>query len=575
MDQQWYEYPQYRLRTRLNLNALSLELYCYRYWHDKSGLGKAGHFRKVVELLWGEKSPKHFVWHPWAEQANDVTHRYNFVAISGCGSSGKTDFGAIFALVSWLSDPMNTLVLVTSTGLKEARKRVWGSIVEYWQAAPGLPGKLLDSVGLIRTDDGSGIFSDKRGIALIAGERSHEREAVGKIIGAKNKRVVLVADELPDITPAIMEAAFSNLTTNPEFQILALGNFKSRYDPFGEFVRPKSGWNSITVESEEWETQNGYCLHWDGLKSPNILAGEDIWPIYNSKNLQRHKALYKETQAMFWRMCRSFEAPVGLDNAIYNEMDLTAGNAYDRDIIWEADPIKVSGLDPSFTNGGDRCVQWIASMGKDRTGHKVLLYDKRYLLRENVENKQQSRSFQIADQFRRNCEREGVKPEHAAVDATGPGVAFYEIVASTWSNQVLAVDFSGLPSQVQAGDYGHKTARELYDRRVSELWYSGVEFLKHGQLKGVDDELARELKARKYDTVKGADGDKIKVETKKAMKERLGFSPDLADAAFIVLDLCRSRLGFQPESGGRSSQNSWRQKLLKVDRIYRTEMQMA
>jgi hypothetical protein len=34
------------------------------------------------------------------------------------------------------------MVLVTSTTLKDSRKRIWGSIRDYWQAAPALPGKL-------------------------------------------------------------------------------------------------------------------------------------------------------------------------------------------------------------------------------------------------------------------------------------------------------------------------------------------------------------------------------------------------------------------------------------------------
>src|SRR5687767_8428922 len=93
---------------------------------------------------------------------------YPHVAISGCGSSGKTLFGAIYAMVNWLCDPQNTLVLCTSTDLKASRKRIWGSIVEYYgQIARFAPGKLVDSVGIIRTDNKTGIFNDKAGIALI------------------------------------------------------------------------------------------------------------------------------------------------------------------------------------------------------------------------------------------------------------------------------------------------------------------------------------------------------------------------------------------------------------------------
>lgn len=235
-----FDYPQYQLRAEgpSKLPDLELELYCYRIGHtpERGGLGRAGHFRKIAEMLWHPKSPKHFIWHPWAEKMNEVCHEhpltgaaYPHVAIAGCASSGKTEYLAIYGIINWLCDPMNTLVLATSTDLKASRKRVWGSIVEYFQAAQRVcPGKLTDSMGIIRTDDGSGIFSDKKAIALVAGEKKKELEAMGKLIGAKNKRVFLLADELAELTQALLDTAFANLSSNEMFQVVAASNFKSR-----------------------------------------------------------------------------------------------------------------------------------------------------------------------------------------------------------------------------------------------------------------------------------------------------------------------------------------------------------
>src|SRR5688572_3104930 len=99
----------YGLKCEFELNPLQVELMCYRVGHKihNGGLGRAGHFRKIVEMLWPPKSPKHFVWHPWAEKMNEVFHEhpltkapYPHVAVSGCASSGKTDFGAVYGLVN-------------------------------------------------------------------------------------------------------------------------------------------------------------------------------------------------------------------------------------------------------------------------------------------------------------------------------------------------------------------------------------------------------------------------------------------------------------------------------------------
>lgn len=575
-----------------------IEAHCYLHGSNPNmgGLTKAGHFKELVNCLWGQKNKhKRFVWNPWAERMNECVHEMEtaedgsqrqrrYVAFSGCGSSGKTDYGAIYLLCNWLADPKGTMGLCTSTDMKASRLRIWGAIKDYWNAMGDKfwPGKMIDSLAMITaTDDEGDKLSARSGISLLAGEKKKERENVGKIIGAKNDRIIFVADELPELSEAIMEACRWNLTKNPFFQLLAFGNFKNRYDPFGQFIEPKAGWESIVVEDDEWETKNGICLHFDGFRSPNVLAGKDIWPgIYGKKHLAEDRKDRGENSAGFWRMCRSFESSIGTDDAIYSESDLLAGKAYDRDVKWMTKPIRCSFLDPSFTNGGDRAVQWFASLGVTREGLMTLYYDKYLLLREDVRKKDETRDFQLARQFRDNCTTENVSPKNAGLDSTGAGSPFLSIVREEWSHEVLGVDFSGAPSELPIGvgvaeskDKKPKTAKEAYDRKVSELWYVGKEFLKYGQLKGITQEFAREMKARRYENVKGVDGLKVKVETKTDMKERLLFSPDIADSGFGLLHLCRARLGFIPGGNGKGingSRQRFNDLARQADRVYHT-----
>lgn len=550
-----YVDPTYGLRIEADAqpSPFQVELFCYRHGigPDQGGLGRAGHFKRIVEMLWGPKSPKHFVWHPWAEKMNEVCHEhpitkspYPHVGISGCGSSGKTDFGAVYGLVNWLVDPKNTLILCTSTDLKASRKRIWGSIVQYYQPiAGGCPAKLVDSMGIIRTDDGSGIFNDKSGVALIAGEKKKEKEAIGKLIGSKNKRVILLADELCELTEAILDAAFSNLTTNPFFQMVAFANFKSRYDPFGIFAEPINGYDSITVEDQEWETRRGWALHFDGLKSPNILAGKDEWPIYGSKQLAAHRKDLGPDSALFWRMCRSFESPLGIDDVIYSESDLAVGRA-SAEPVWYGEVTKLAAADPSYTNGGDRFILWLGKMGRVREGDTVLYFDRFLTLFDDAtKSKERTRAFQMADKVKKECESYGVAPKNFGIDVTANGTQA-DVIEEVWGRGVYRVDFSGSATDRRFSALNPKTAKEQYWNRVSELWYVGLEFLKHGQLKGIKLDQAREMKARKYETIKGAEGLKIRVESKKDMKVRLGFSPDIADAGFVMLDLARQK-GFR------------------------------
>lgn len=566
------------------MHDLQLELNCYRNWfehREKTNIQTkwTDHFRNVVTLLWGPKNrTKSVEWNPWLEDALEAAHYhpvtgapYPHVGFSGCASSGKSLYLALHGMVNWLCDPVATMVMITSTNLGESRKRVWAEVLKLWQGAEKvMPGVLIDSRGLIVTYYQGQKLPDTASISLVAGEKRKEKEAIGKIIGPKNKRVFMMADELPELTEAILEASFSNLTANELFQFIAGGNFKSRYDAFGVFVEPVDGYDTLTMADTAWLTKYGHCIRFDGLKSPNITGGEDKWAgIYSSKTLKKHRAYYNEHQIGFWRMVRSFEAPIGSTDCIYSESDFVAGKAREHP-TWKGQRVKVSSLDPAFTNGGDRSVQWFAWLGQDASGKQVLDLYKQILLREDARKTDKTRNFQIAAQFRDNCIAEGVEPRNTAIDSTAAGSVFCDIVNELWSREILRVDFSAAASELSAAN---KTAAQRYDRRVSELWYVGVDLIKSGQLKGLTDTLIREMKARRYETVKGGDiGLKIRVETKDKMKERLGFSPDEADAYFILIDLCRQRHSFIPVGmpGAKSGNlvKDWKKFAMAADSVY-------
>lgn len=542
------------------------------------GISKARHFKNVARLLWGPSNKlKHFVWHPWAEDMLEEACRNMWVYLSGGASVGKTDFLAVWGIVNWLSSPHDTLCLFTSTSLKEARQRVWGSVLQYYSACcdkhgrPTLPGKILDSIGMIRTVGGNAKFSDKCGMHLITGEKSKERENIGKLIGLKNKRVFLLADELPELSPALVEAAKSNLLSNPEFQLIGAGNFKSIYDPFGTESEPEHGWTSVSPESTRWKTKNGgVCLRFDGMKSPNIIEGHDKWPIYNSQTLKRQRESMGENTAMFWRMCRSFPCPDADANRIYSDADFIRGGIHER-VRWTTAPTRVASLDPAFATGGDKAIAYIGSYGMSTDGKWTLQYDKREDIREDIRKKDEGRSLQVAKAYRDLCIRERVAPENAAYDASGGGLPFGSLLTEIWSPRLLAVQFGGAASDRPVSVKDKRPAKEAFVNRVSELWFGGVDFIHSGQIKGVFKEAAEEWKERRYDTVKGVTL-RLKVEKKEDMKLRIGRSCDDGDSALVLLELCRTRFNFVPEGmeGVRKqSTGSFNKRAELVANVYR------
>lgn len=542
----------------------TIELIAFRegFGPERGGLGKYGHFRRVVELLWPydkKKNKSGFQWNPWAERIFEEACKWNYLGISGPKSSSKTHCIGIWGLVNWLADPFNTLVLVTTTSVREARKRMWGVIRERHLQIPGLPGRIVDSMGKLILDEAG---SDRSSITLIPSAKDKEKEATEKLIGLKNKRVLLLVDEATDVSPAIFEA-IHNLDSNPYFQCIALGNFASAYDPFGQYITPKNTWNSVNTDMEGWETSRGYCVHLDGEKSPNLSA-DDEWPfLLTSKQLYEAREYQGENSLSYWRFIRSFPAPVGAEQNIYSEAEIRKSDGEAMPIWEKAVPTKVAGFDPAFTNGGDRSVLYIGSFGKSNLGLPTIAFTKSYIVREDATKANEPRNFQIARQVKEICEKEGVRPEHLAIDATGAGDPFCDILSELWSSRIFRVKFGEKPTELPISVMSPVKGNEKFANRVTELWYVGVEYLRGQQLKGITAELARELCARKYSTMAGG---RLVVEPKRDMKSRMGRSPDLADAALLLVDLCRQRLGAL--AGGKyaaAKSDSWLKTAKKMD----------
>lgn len=523
------------------MTPLTIELLAFREGLslEQGGLGKEQHFWNVVEMLWPyhpKKNPQGFQRNPWADDQIVELCKWNYLGISGPKSSAKTEVVGLWGLVNWYCAPFDTLILVTTTSVREARKRMWGRVRERHMQAKVMPGKLVDSMGKLVLEEGG---SDRSSITLIPSAKDKEKEASEKLLGLKNKRVFLLVDEATDVSPAIFESC-ANLSANPYFQCVACGNFNSAYDPFGQFVTPKDGWQMVNVDTGGWETKDGYCLHLDGEKTPN-LDHDDKWPfLLTSKKLDEDRKRLGENSLSYWRFIRSFPAPAGSEENIYSEADLRKFDAH-KPAIWTGTkkPVAIAGFDPGFTNGGDRSVLYLGKYGDTDAG-LTIAFDKYLELRENSALRDQPRNYQIALLLKQECEKYGVLPKHVAVDATGAGDPLCDIIATVWSPNILRVKFSERPSNLPVSKTSRMKADESYGNRVSELWYVGREFLRAGQIRGVTLDLARELVARQYRT---AERGKIYVESKKDMKARFGRSPDIADAAFLMLDVCRQRVG--------------------------------
>lgn len=507
---------------------------------------KEFYFWRVADLLWNKDDlPEHmFVRHPWADKIIHECINNKYLAIGGAASSGKSHTLAGYGIISWLAAPRDTLVLMTSTTLREARKRVWGSVISLLSVIDGAPINIRDSIGSANYVDENGQTFDKAGLSLIAAEKSRTRDAIGKFIGLKQKHVILIGDELGELSPAIKQAALANLSKNPRFEFKGASNPCSRFDAFGDWATPKDGWDSITPEvDDEWVTKwGGKYIRLDGERSPNVLAGHTVYPFLpTTEKIEEDKMLLGENSRAYYRMVRAVFFDSDEAEGIYGESEMIKAGAMNR-MEFSGPTTLIAGVDPAFTNGGDRTVMYTATVGNFTNGQYGIQFQDCIMLNDDTTNRAVPRTYQIVHQIRDNCLRLGIKPENVAIDSTGAGSPFCDVLAGEWSDQFLRVQFGGKASDRRVSMNSQLTGEELYTNRVSELWFVGKEFLRTQQMSGVGDDLAKEMCSRRYEMVKSGTL-RVRVETKAELKQRAGQSPDVADAAFVALDLARQRHG--------------------------------
>ena len=525
-------------------NVVTALLYGFAH-HDNNKAREYYFWRLCDELFNHDDLPEPLmVRHPWAEEMIRAVIRNKYVSIGGAASSGKSHTMAAWGIISWLSAPRDTLVLLTSTTLREARKRIWGSVISLLSVIEGAPIKIRDSIGNAAYINEQGNLIERAGLSLIAAEKSKTREAVGKFIGIKQKKVILICDELSELSEAILQAGLSNLSKNPTFQMIGMSNPSSRFDAFGVWSEPKNGWDSVdTNVDDKWTTKwNGKYLRFDGERSPNVTANEVIYPwLPTTEKLNEDKALLGQESRGYMRMVRAVFFDSDEAEGIYSEAELSRSGSLGK-IEWSGKPTAIAGLDPAFTNGGDRTILYTGFVGYNKAGHYCVMLDEALQLNDDATNHAVPRTYQIVRQVKEACQKRKILPQDVAVDATGAGAPFCDVLAGEWSDEILRVSFGGRASDKRVSANSKLIGTELYVNRVSELWFVGKELVRTKQFYGIDNVLAQEITGRNYDMVKGGTL-RMKIESKPEYKSRFGRSPDLADAAFLCLDLARQRHG--------------------------------
>ena len=602
-----YDETNLPLSGDLKRDQLLIESLCFRIGHksEEGGMGRFGHMKNYVDSLWNapdSSSMKRCIWNPWANRMFIKMCEEPDLVIAGPTSAGKSDPVALYALVSYLTDPTHTLVLVLSTTIAGAKKRIWKTMREYWDSVPNLPGKPLWSTNEVRglNYQGDG-YGESSGMYLLASEKSNEKAAMDKLIGLKSPRtgnpgatyeeliaqpeyadlqkhfdeetlrdllprlnklsndrigkIVMCVDEATGAVDSLISAVRTNLQPGNvgSFQVIWIGNPASPYDVLGQAARPEAGWDGVDlIRDEEWRTDTGgLCIRFNGERNPRITEGNERYSwMLRQEDIDKMAKTYGKESLFYHRMVLGTWCLTTGENGIYSAADIELSHSRRTKVIWEgAPPTPCSFLDPAFTAGGDRAMARFGLVGHDIHGEHVFLFTESVAIKVDVNNTTVPVNYQIVRAWKKECQQRGVLPQHAAYDRTGGGIPFGDIVITQWSNLVTGVTSAGpaskdpIPGEFKPGTKEPILACDRFKNRATQIWFSAMPLLRSQQIFGIDEDLAKELCTRQLDK-----GNNVKfcVEQKQVYRSREGKSPDDSDSALGLVDFARTKFRLIP-----------------------------
>lgn len=532
------------------------------------GAGLEHHYEQMRRILWPELDD-----HRWHRICRDNIIQNKVCVLMGPGSSAKTHSAAWLGLCEYYCFPNDLCLLISSTDMRGLRLRVWAEITMLHERAkarfPELAGNLIDSKLAICTD---ALQEDKvrdlrKGIIGIPCVQNGKWVGLGKYSGIKQKHMRLIADEAQFMGASFLNS-FANLDKNEDFKAVVLGNPNDVLDPLGKAAEPLDGW-SAHLEPEKtsvWKTRfmNGVCVNLIGTDSPNFDFPESE-PTHYKYLISREKiantlSFFPRDSVEYYSQCvGAMKIGVMARRVMTRDLVLKFG-ARDK-VIWGGGALRrIFALDSAY--GGDRCVGGHIDFGLTVDGVQAIKVNQPQIV-PILAKSDLTPEDQISEWVKEYCETWEIDPADVFHDSTGRG-GLGTSLARIFSALCNPVEFGGpatpRPVSLDLYIYDMKTkARRLkrcdehYDRFVTELWWSIRLCVESRQLFELSEDVMEELCMREWDKIKE---NKIKIETKKEMKLRVGRSPDLADWLAIGVEGARRR-GFQIAKLANTEEETW------------------
>jgi hypothetical protein len=553
--------------------ALANEFDAIRKNYGKPGVVE--HYLKAHKLLWPEDGQ-----HRWLVLGLTRICENKITCFLGAASTNKTYIFTVHALINFWVFPHTSLGILSTTDIISLERKVWGRLKKMFNRGrerfPWLEGFTLDSKRQITPDDIDGENEVARtldhGIGTVACVSGGRFVGMGKFQGSKPPNspgktdgiMVHYGDEAAVMQSSFLDA-YANWMVNDGFKGVMGGNPTDISDPLCTAAEPKGGWDSFidSGKTQEWTSRwyDAHVICFDGRDTPNNDEPKNRFPYLIT---QKFIDLMASTHGVdSWQY---FQQAIGKPskNMVSNRV-ITIGlcekhKAFDY-VAWKGAPrTKIYALDPAY-GGGDRCVGGECEYGEDKDGNQIFAVGSPEIIPIRLNDSLDAES-QIAAFIFNQHKRLNIPPENIFYDSFGRGTLGAAFAKLFGFNCPVPVDSGSRPTDrpvrfdlfvdEKNGMKRLKMCNEHYSKFVTEMWYSTREAIESNQVRNLPMNVAQEGQLRLFKTVMG---NKIEVESKDDMKERVKKSPDLYDWFAVALEGAR-RLGFKIERIGREIASS-------------------
>lgn len=439
-------------------------------------------------VRWAAERGKMHIWSKQREVLESVRDHRRTV-VRACHSAGKSHIAAT-AACWWIDShpPGEAFILTSAPTAPQVRTILWRGINRI-HAFSGLPGRMNQVEWIMPTGDGS---EEIVGIGRKPSEHSE-----GAFQGIHARYVLVILDEAQGVPKALWDSTES-IASNKYARVLSIGNPDVTSGPFVDACRSPELWNEIHIGFSSTPAATG-----------EIVPEEVADGLISQEWADDRKMAWGEDSALYQSKVLGQIPTGGTDPwRVIAEDDAARCRYIDEAYEDDPDAVRIGGID--IGGGSDRTVI------VERIGSSV----------GRIESFSDRDPMLTVGKLVNLIEDWDLQRARVDVVGIGWGVAgrLKEVLRERGSKCVVQyVNFASRSSQ----------PKRFINARA-EAWWNGRELSRNRawSLAGLDDDAIGELTAPRYEIVDSSG--RLKIEKKDEVRERLGRSPDIADALLLA-----------------------------------------